>query len=644
MILSTSNSPELPTNYMTVSSFRSFQDMVQEGQGSRTVTPGNDSPCQRHNHGSPCPSMGAGNPTSRPKTADSLRGSQYLTSKLWNSANGSMSDMTLGESDDTQTKRKNDRQRLSVLYSWIYAMALLSLGVVIYLYNQSERRIVSEIFSIAMAVTGICWLVLFHLDLHRYKQRIMETVKESLQDTDSNLSTEFCFNIVDENDKEPASYRFLQGRHSGSMFLKFGMAAFCFGHLINELLVVIQHSTYYYRGTVECFSSTTLCLHVIWPLYSFYLLFIVFKYSNRRTLTVELCGQVVIHKFKALARFGVIHIIVSCLCFWFATIMEDALEDYNLKNAQQLVRQGLNSTEANSTHILNRCPSLLTDAVKAFPSLYPFTIEFYILQAGVWIIIYQNIGRQTPSATSRHFRQRTSCGNNVVYQSNLVISADCHSANKGFFAGLLAMAISIITIIIFFINVASTQQIYISVLIHSAQEAFLSGLSFIGIFICYFKIFSLDRSVHPIHFLDDLLVLIPLPFYYINIFMSIYAEFQMGNWFRVLVNIIVCLQVSMQTPFIIDGLRRCSNSQKTHLRKPGREILTFLIITNIALWIINSTELRSVEEHYAPFDFYGSKVWMFVGHTTLPLMLFYRFHSAVCLADIWKSAYEKEKP
>lgn len=35
-------------------------------------------------------------------------------------------------------------------------------------------------------------------------------------------------------------YRFQKGRHSGSFFLKTGMAAFCFGHLIYEGLILAK--------------------------------------------------------------------------------------------------------------------------------------------------------------------------------------------------------------------------------------------------------------------------------------------------------------------------------------------------------------------------------------------------------------------
>lgn len=37
------------------------------------------------------------------------------------------------------------------------------------------------------------------------------------------------------------------------------------------------------------------------------------------------------------------------------------------------------------------------------------------------------------------------------------------------------------------------------------------------------------------------------------------------------------------------------------------------------------------------------ELWTLLSHLTLPLALFYRFHSSVCLADMWKAAYEAEE-
>ena len=71
-------------------------------------------------------------------------------------------------------------------------------------------------------------------------------------------------------------------------------------------------------------------------------------------------------------------------------------------------------------------------------------------------------------------------------------------------------------------------------------------------------------------------------------------------------------------------------------------MVTFLVIANVALWFSQTFEVKSV---FNPidirYDYYGKTLWTILGHVSLPLMMFYRFHASVCLADIWKFAYEK---
>jgi Otopetrin len=40
------------------------------------------------------------------------------------------------------------------------------------------------------------------------------------------------------------------------------------------------------------------------------------------------------------------------------------------------------------------------------------------------------------------------------------------------------------------------------------------------------------------------------------------------------------------------------------------------------------------------YKFYGDTLWSILNHLSLPLIMFYRFHSSVCLVDIWRHSYE----
>lgn len=100
------------------------------------------------------------------------------------------------------------------------------------------------------------------------------------------------------------------------------------------------------------------------------------------------------------------------------------------------------------------------------------------------------------------------------------------------------------------------------------------------------------------------------------------------------------IQTCLQTMFVLDGWwRRCRNIEQTKT-KPGREIITFLIVANMALWTINTLEKNRAEFKPSLLKFYGNWSWTIITHISMPLAIFYRFHSTICLFEIWKTAYK----
>ena len=72
--------------------------------------------------------------------------------------------------------------------------------------------------------------------------------------------------------------------------------------------------------------------------------------------------------------------------------------------------------------------------------------------------------------------------------------------------------------------------------------------------------------------------------------------------------------------------------------KPGKQFVTFLLIANVSLFFFHTLEgMKSVlgdavfSERTRPYTVLISAV--------APLTVFYRFHSSVCLAEIWKHCY-----
>ena len=54
------------------------------------------------------------------------------------------------------------------------------------------------------------------------------------------------------------------------------------------------------------------------------------------------------------------------------------------------------------------------------------------------------------------------------------------------------------------------------------------------------------------------------------------------------------LQVGIQTPMIMDGLRRCSDSARNQDSRPGRNIVAFLLVSNLAIYFWDTMEVKNI--------------------------------------------------
>uniref|UniRef100_A0A1I7ZIG8 XK-related protein n=1 Tax=Steinernema glaseri TaxID=37863 RepID=A0A1I7ZIG8_9BILA len=96
------------------------------------------------------------------------------------------------------------------------------------------------------------------------------------------------------------------------------------------------------------------------------------------------------------------------------------------------------------------------------------------------------------------------------------------------------------------------------------------------------------------------------------------------------------VQVITQTAFIFQSLRLKDN----HKTKHGKQFVTFIFLANTVLFFF--TIYESIENGIgfldAP-DGSGQPSYAFVVHFVSPLIVFYRFHSSACLAELWEHIY-----
>lgn len=100
------------------------------------------------------------------------------------------------------------------------------------------------------------------------------------------------------------------------------------------------------------------------------------------------------------------------------------------------------------------------------------------------------------------------------------------------------------------------------------------------------------------------------------------------------------IETCMQTVFILNSWWRRIKGQHQIKEKPGRQYVTFLLIANICLWIINTLIKGRAGFRPLHMDVFGAWAWTIMTHISMPLGIFYRFHSSICLYEIWKASYK----
>ena len=602
--------------------------------------------------------------------------------------------------EETEEIRQEKRQRFWDFFTMIssisYALLLIIIGMVCYAGDlvllDSYKTHHSEKWNLFLSCFGIIWLLWLIFDINHYIHTINSHCSNDINGLKLVEGEDGEFHIeipmASEKKKIPEYYGFSTGRHSGSFFLKIGAGIFCFGHLIHMGLNLARRVTAY-EGHDEvmikiCVGGADVFAHdVLYPVFSFLQLFVIYKFGN-----------VIVNKNKALARFAFMHCIGASLCFWMYTIKNETLDSYIEKYFKHQISntcsnshgdghqfdafeiafadddQNLLSCTADNqtgqlaighgiqcvidTHHWCLVTNPKSDEIFAVSDwFYAFSIEFSILVVGVWYIMWTHIGDINQHQHTMELLPEDSMGEDCQkktagHKDAMVLYADCSSSTKGMFFGLILLVLTILgCIIVVVIMDECNLENYLEVAI--AVEASIFLIMIIASAILYFKIVRLDVNPSPISRLDDMLLLVCLPSFFLFailqfVVVSIDSDQGVGHTdlSKILTILKVCfylIQVLIQTPLIIDGLRRCSNSLAFQQRKVGRNTLMFLLVANLAVYIMDTILLKG-NIYEKEILFYSISVWTVLSHVTLPLCIFYRFHSAVALADIWSSAYK----
>ncbi|XP_047989046.1 proton channel OtopLc-like [Leguminivora glycinivorella] len=577
-----------------------------------------------------------------------------------------------------EDNRRLTNEYMNIILSSIYAILLVTFGIIVYLSEPFVDFVenTSTYYTLALTSVGFIYHLYLIIDISRYKKMALQNLRtkglheqkivEYFRKQEEEFGPSSPGTPGSEAFRPPPppliplkhAYCFSQGRHSGSFYLKLGAAGFAMGHLVHSVLLIVNQVAYINDENVntdKCVNYSQIAQDVFSPVYCFLQLYFVFKYSN-----------VIILRNKGLASYAFMHIIGSSICFWINTIVRETMVALTIYAYSQYGPRGPyeNATYTPASSEQSRffdvsglyneeClgSTAIMGVIESFsPYLYPFSVEFNILIVAIYYIIWSSIGKceneDTADGTSslgenNNFCQIPTANEENDFTSNIVIHADCHASNRGMFMGLVLMVFVVGMLIIGFVFSSGGEGLLeIGYLMNDSSKLGLHAAIFIAAIFAYFQTRKLDINEHPISLLDDILLFICIPAFFLETVLSLVATITLLNVVKTVDLILMMIQVVLQTALLVDGLRRCSNSRKLRRTKPGRELLMFLIIANVGMWLLNTFSYKSPESLDERYAYYGKVTWTILGHISLPLIMFYRFHSSVCFVDMWDSAYK----
>ncbi|ROT73175.1 hypothetical protein C7M84_008403 [Penaeus vannamei] len=405
---------------------------------------------------------------------------------------------------------------------------------------------------------------------------------------------------------------------------------FGLGTLIFNGLEIAMHSTM--KG--ECVEDIVFAHPILQALFTFLQMHFLFVNS-----------EVIVEKFGQVARFGFMHLVATNVAIWIRMVVwSRPLTPLSHArhapgevppHAEQVLR--LYSCFQN-----NSLGRLWTDAQ---PYLFPFLVEYSLIAAAVTYIMWCNVGKEK-------MKKLGHLGKAAVEDSATLDKrgvrkgywkVDCRSASKGLFLGLLCLVGGIVILIMFFVMKNEDDFQDTMFWISNATQMIILGLAVISTVIGFLQIPKLSVSTSKPLDLDRLLLSTTIiGVYLFAVFGMIvgginYTDSQSLATFCV--HALLLVQVSLQGMLVAEASRRTCTSRYQMLTKPGRQVITFLLFANITLWILDTFMTHTRISQHFQFSFYGTLAWGIISRISVPLLILYRFHSAVILVEIWKNTY-----
>ncbi|CAH0759133.1 unnamed protein product [Diatraea saccharalis] len=549
-------------------------------------------------------------------------------------------------------------ESMTVVLSAFYAKLLIVLGVALpvtsTIQNEIYTNITTDVFTMYLYVVSMVFLAytFYHLRIAK-----MQKKKENLKLT-----------------------------RYGSFYLHIGVAGFSVGSII--------YSCLQFGGYFDLSGDCQMAIVALKPALRIFFMVaqtvFIFSYTD---ILDPMRGVV-------LDRFGLMHLIATNVCEWLNVVIQETRDDIvavaydkptllgytnisrtshnwigpiipvesNTNNEtfikisnNTFIEKSVNQAEVHHIPMQNwtcNVSDMIAPLIKsAKPYLRPCGVEYSLLCSVIIVVIWndlctvpgskfiRNPGRNMQNSARVDSRQ---CCNRP--KSNNHFSVDCGSAHKGLFVGIAVLAGTIVSLMLFNGLFHNKNYVELALLQINVWETILFVLMTLSSAACLQRIRTLPikKTMHALPLEHSLLLVTQCGVYLYYLFQIIGAGFVIQRYpegrraTRILSPLCAVIQSSCQTLLVLDSWSRRSADVAAGTR-PGRQLITFLLVGNFALWLLNRVKNARAEFHPLQMEFFGVWAWTLITHVSVPLSVCYRFQATVCFYEIWKNSYKKNK-
>ncbi|KAF6200214.1 hypothetical protein GE061_006517 [Apolygus lucorum] len=535
-------------------------------------------------------------------------------------------------------------ETLTITLSGLYCKLLIVLGMsfpVAEFLSQEASTTLYKGFYLYLYIVSMMFLAFVYSTL--LKQRAVDTVL-------STAAASADTHAQGDRPKRRSIHQHSTGRY-GSFYLRMGAVAFGIGSMIFSGLEFGHYLEMAHKqGCRNYLLAMTPTIRMAFIIIQLQFIFV----SNKQKMLKE---------FKTITRFGLMHMIATNICVWLSVVAtetgDEIISFYKNSKSIQDDHTGLSAVggfiEVNRTALMahrskmeecrktNIMGALLESAA---PFLSPCTIEYSLICSVILYALWKNVcTNQTNVIHTGAYANKVP--KPVTGMTSQHFTVDCANAHKGLFASILVLVFTIISLIMFYVLVKEERYAPTAIFQMNVCELTLYVMGTLACLLAMHKIKRLRYEKNRQFELDTLLLILAQSGLYIYFMFSAIAAYltlddRSSRSPRTVLLMSSCgiLQSTLQTLFIVDAWwRRCTTSQNSK-EKPARQLVTFLLLTNVAMWSIN--HLESARANFQPIElgFYGIWAWSIITQISMPLAVFYRFHSTVCLCEIWKCTYK----